>query len=163
MPSCSSETTRRTPKRPRSMRSRNQQRGVGNSLLLAGHLRRQDLPEALLVHSYADQKRHGRDPRSPSDLQVGGIQLEVGVFLILQRTLAPFLLLFFKTRGDAAYGILAYPHLAQSVGDAGYLPDRDPTEVHLENRLLDVPGHALVTLEDFDDELALPVAGHRKA
>src|SRR5215213_9422593 len=46
---------------------------VDRGLLRAGYLYGQDLPKALLLHSYAHQKRHRGDPRSPTDLQVGGV------------------------------------------------------------------------------------------
>src|SRR5215211_3561033 len=139
------------------------QRGVGLSLLRAGHLHCQDLPKALLVHSYAGQKRHASDPRSPPNLQVGGVQIEIGIALLLKRALSPFFLLLFEARGDAAHRVLADPHLAQRVGDAGYLAHRDPREIHLKDRLLNVAGHPLVALEDLGDELTFPVSRHFQA
>src|SRR5215213_11453602 len=90
-----------------------QQRSVGGSLLRVSYLDRQHLPKALLVYPDCGQQRHARNPRSPTDLQVGGIQIEIWIFLLLQSALPPFFLLLFETRGDAAYGILADPYLAQ--------------------------------------------------
>ena len=43
------------------------------------------------------------------------------------------------------------------------LPHRDPREVHLQDRFLDVPGHALVALENLRDELAFAVPGDLQA
>jgi hypothetical protein len=103
-----------------------QQRGVGRSLLRGGNLNGQHLPKAFLVHPHAHQKRHAPNPHSPANLQVGGVQVQIGVFLLLQRTLPPLPLLLFEPTGDAAYGVLADPYLAQGIGDPGYLPDRDP-------------------------------------
>jgi hypothetical protein len=71
-----------------------------------------------------------------------------------------FLVLFFKAGGDAAHGILAYLHTAQRLCDSGYLAHRDPREVHLQDRLLYVSRHPLVSLEDLCYELTLPVARH---
>src|SRR5215211_4868749 len=89
--------------------------------------------------------------------------IEIGIALLLKRALPPVPLLPFKARGDPAYGVLADPHLAQSIGDARNLPNRDPREVHLKDRLFHVSGHPLVSLEYLGDELALAVAWHHKA
>src|SRR5215218_4388542 len=51
----------------------------------------------------------------------------------------------------------------QGVGDAGYLAHGDARQVHLQDRLLHVPGHPLVALEDLSDELSLPVPRHLQA
>src|SRR5215210_2945949 len=139
------------------------QRGVGRTLLRPGHFHGQDLPEALPIHPNADQQSHARHTRAPADLQVGGIQVEVGVFLLFQRALPPLPLLLFEPSGDAAHGVFTHPHLAQGFGEAGDLPDRDPGEVHLQDRLLYVSGHALVALEELRYELALAVSGHLQA
>src|SRR5215210_5706393 len=146
--------------RPRSKEA--QQGGVGCSFLRASNLHRQHLPKALLVHPYAHQERHAPYPRPPANLQVGGVQVQIGVALLLQRALPPLPLLLFEPTGDAAYGVLADPHSAQRLGDAGYLPDRDPGEVHLKDRFFHVSCHALVALKYLSYELALAVARHLK-
>ena len=66
------------------------------------HFHSQDFREALLIHPDAGQQSHARNTRAPADLQVGGIQVEVGVFLPLQRALSPLLLLLFEPAGNAA-------------------------------------------------------------
>src|SRR5215210_4197982 len=136
---------------------------VGHAFLRACYLHRKYFPEALLVHPACHQQRHACDPSRPTDLQVGGIQVEVGVFLLLQRALSPSLLLLFEPPGDAAYGVLAHLHPAQRLGDTSYLPDRDPGEVHLEDRLFHIAGHPLVALKDLRYELALAVARYLQA
>jgi hypothetical protein len=73
------------------------------------------------------------------------------------------LLLLFEARSDTAHRVLADLHSAQRVGDAGYLAHGDPREVHLQDRLLDVPSHPLVALKDLRYELALPVPRHLQA
>jgi site-specific DNA recombinase len=56
---------------------------VGHAFLRACNLHRKYFPKALLVHPDAHQQRHGRDPRTPTDLQVGGVQVEVWVSPLL--------------------------------------------------------------------------------
>src|SRR3712207_8765904 len=74
--------------------------------------------------------------------------MEIGKVLLLQRAFSPLFLLLLEARSDAAHRVLADLHPAQCFGDASYLPDRDPREVHLkDDRLFDVPGHALVSLK----------------
>ena len=99
----------------------------------------------------------------PANLEVGGVQVEIGIALLLKRALPPVPLLPFKPRGDPDYGVLANPHPTQSVSDARHLAHRDPGEVHLKDRLFDVSAHPLVAFEEVRNELALAVARHRKA
>jgi hypothetical protein len=68
-----------------------------------------------------------------------------------------------EARSDAAYGVLANLHTAQRLGEAGYLPDRDPREVHLEDRLLNVASHPLVSLKYLRYELPFPITRHLQA
>ena len=66
----------------------------------------------------------------------------------------------FEPLGDAAHGVLADSDPAQRLGDVRDLPNRAPEEIHLEDRLFHIAGHALVAFEDLGEELALTVAGH---
>jgi hypothetical protein len=102
-------------------REASQQRSVGGPLLRASYLHSKNLPKALLIYPDCGQERHGRNPCARTHLQVGGVQIRRGIFL-LQRALPPLFLLLFETRGDAAYGILADPYLAQGVSDPCYFP-----------------------------------------
>src|SRR5215203_4756147 len=163
MPSWSSETTRRTPRSPRSSSPRSKEVYATPFSEPATSTANKYLSKALLIHPNTRQQRHARDARPPAHLQVRGIQVEVRVGLPLQRATSPFFLLRFKASSDATHCVLADPHLAQCVGDPGNLTHRDPREIHLEHRLLDVSGHPLVTLEELGDELTLPVARHLQA
>jgi hypothetical protein len=116
------------------------------------------LMEALLVHPDHSRQRQVRRASAPDDLQVGDVQVQVAMDLLLQASLTPNPPLLLEKNSDVANYALANPYVDQGVGDPRYLARRDPAKVHLACGIVDIAGQQLVLFASLGYELAVTVA-----
>jgi hypothetical protein len=125
----SSEMTSLTPRSPRSTRPFRRFLQASFRSPPAGSTVSTKIPVAFFVHPHRHQKGQVHHPPAPVHLEVGRVQVEVGVGQ-LQRPAPPggeFLLQALGYPGDR---VLTDAHPGHALRDGRYLAGGDPLEVH---------------------------------
>ena len=122
-------------------------------------LDRQHLPVALLVDADHHQQGQVANALTPAHFEVARVHQQVRV-VRFQRAFAPALDLVHEASCDPTDGVLADLHVRQGFRDAADPSRANSLQIHFQDGVFDVPGHAFVAFEHLSDELALTIPGH---